>query len=118
MTIELANLAQFTGTQRYFQSNIFSKKITHTEGVQYLVENGAGWLVDAIVCHYITNPKVRKEEFLAIKLLVGKNQKGELWIEDGNDKLLARQKLEYTDFPEPGIKLFMTDNVILLPSEY
>jgi len=117
MTIELANLGQFTGTQQYFQSNAFTDKIIHTEGVQYLAQNGAGWLIDAIVSHYITNGKIRKEEFLAIKLEVS-GSSAILRFEDGNDNLIAKQVIGFTDFPEPGVTLYMTDNVILLPSEY
>jgi hypothetical protein len=41
-----------------------------------------------------------------------------LRCDDGNDNLLFEKSIEYTDFPEPGIKLYYTDNVIMLPSEY
>lgn len=30
----------------------------------------------------------------------------------------APQKIEFTDFPAPGVELYLTDNVLLLPGEY
>jgi hypothetical protein len=42
-----------------------------------------------------------------------------LICENGNKKELARQEIEFTDFPlEEGIKLYLSGGVLLLPSEY
>ncbi len=38
--------------------------------------------------------------------------------DDGNDRLLLEKRIDYTDFPEPGIKLYVVDGVIMLPGEY
>jgi hypothetical protein len=113
--INLNELGNFYGTEKYYRSSFFNKNVKHTDGVQYLASNGAGWLVDAIVSH-LPNAKVKREEFLACKLVVTGN-KAVLNIEDGNDNVLVSQKIEYTDFPEPGITLFFADNTIFLPSE-
>ena len=115
--INLNELRNFNGTEKYYRSSFFSKDIKHTDGVQHIAKNGAGWLVDAIVSHVLTNPKVKREEFLACKLEVTGNA-AVLKIEDGNDNVITSQNIEYTDFPEPGITLFFTDNTILLTSEY
>jgi hypothetical protein len=41
-----------------------------------------------------------------------------LRCEDGNGGRLLEKWIGYTDVPEPGIKLFCTDGVIMLPGEY
>jgi hypothetical protein len=41
-----------------------------------------------------------------------------LLCEDGNGKIVLRKQIPFTDFPLAGITLYVTDNVILLPSEY
>jgi hypothetical protein len=47
---------------------------------------------------------------------------GELFFDDGNDHLLASQKIPYTDFPLEGITLFIirgsSQFVVMLPGEY
>ena len=41
-----------------------------------------------------------------------------LRCDDGNDRRLLERRIDYTDFPEPGIKLYVVDGVIMLPGEY
>ncbi len=41
-----------------------------------------------------------------------------LRCEDGIGKWLLERRIDYTDVPEPGIKLYCTDGVIMLPGEY
>lgn len=52
------------------------------------------------------------------KLSVRDDRTATLTCDDGNDTVVYRQELGYTDFPLPEITLYFTDNVILLPSEY
>ena len=47
-----------------------------------------------------------------------KGHKGVLTCEDGNDHTVFTKELDFTDFPEPGIALWFTNNTIFLPSEY
>lgn len=61
---------------------------------------------------------VRKEEFQLWILTVGKDAAGELICDDGNGKIVYKQVLDYTDFPEPGIRLYFCNETIVLPSEY
>ena len=37
---------------------------------------------------------------------------------DGKSRNVFTKDISYTDFPEPEITFWLTDNVILLPSEY
>lgn len=112
------NLAQFIGTQQYHKFYSFNN-IVCTDGVAYLAENAkAYWLIDLIVSWQIEKP-VRGEHWQTWTLTRNKENKGAVAVcTDGNERQLARQEIEYTDFPLPEIKLFKIDNVILLPSEY
>lgn len=42
----------------------------------------------------------------------------ELTMDDGDGNIKFVKRIEYTDFPLREIKIWFTDNVILLPSEY
>ena len=41
-----------------------------------------------------------------------------LRCDDGNDRRLMEKRIDYTDFPEPSIKLYVVDGVIMLPGAY
>ena len=141
-------LAHFTGTQSYINLRYpwLRMKFLLTEGAQYLAEKGqCYWLMDAIASHQI-NSKVSSEPFQAWTLKVGlerrptpaekrRIEKGVpadlsrpnfavLTCTDGNEKLLARQEIPYTDFPLPSITLYAALDeslgglVVMLPSEY
>lgn len=66
--------------------------------------------------------KLKKEAFQVWTLKFQDEDKdhGALLIgEDGNDRELARQEIEFTDFPlQEGLKLFLENGVLMLPSEY
>lgn len=115
-----SELDQFTGTQDYHRTSFLP--VVVTDGVKYLADKAnAYWLIDAIGSY--TNLIT---EFGAAKLTV-RDHKAELRIEDGNDNLLANQKIDFTDFPLDEITLFLgrasfprAGNVLVvcLPSEY
>jgi hypothetical protein len=48
---------------------------------------------------------------------VNADQTGVLTCEDGNDNVVYKKLIEYTDFPTDGITLYFTNNTILLPRE-
>ncbi len=122
--MNLSELSNFTGTEGYTRHRFIpnSTGVLLTDGVKYLAENaGAYWLMDIILSIL---PQIRNEEFWTVKLKV-KNNKGQVTIDDGNNNVLYTQRVHFCDFPEPGIKLFVSDNrdygeepVIMLPSEY
>ena len=106
----------FTGTAQWFRYPLF-RGYSYTEGVQYMAEHGgAYWLMDAIFS-WQTAPEVKVEPFQSWTLTV-KDHSAVLTATDGNGRQIAQQEIEYTDFPLPKIKLFLTDHVLLLPSEY
>ena len=116
-----AGLTGFYGTQDYHRwSSLFSRHVL-TDGCEYLAENaGAYWLMDAIASHFA---KYRGESFASVTLR--KCKTGPRWsltIDNGNGLMLAKQLIEYSDFPLPEIQLFVARQenlwVIMLPSEY
>jgi hypothetical protein len=90
-----------------------------TDGVKFVADSaGAYWLIDEIAISQ-TRPKVRAEEFQVWVLKVDlEKHTGMLSCGDGNNNTVFSKKIEYTDFPLAEIRLYCTDGVILLPSEY
>jgi hypothetical protein len=110
--------AGFTGTQQYHRITIAYPKILATDGVLYVAqEGGAFWLMDAIASHQHT-PNVRREEFQVWRLNVAPDKTAVLTGTDGNENEIARQEIECSDFPDSFVEIWLTDNVLLLPSEY
>lgn len=79
---------------------------------------GAYWLIDEIAFQQY-HPRVKTEEFQVWVLSVNVNDStGLLCCEDGNGRVLCSKQIPFTDFPLAEIKMYVSDNVILLPSEY
>jgi hypothetical protein len=115
--LDPAVMAGFTGSEIWFRHGIV-RAVTFTEGVHYVAETaGAYWLVDEIAIGAKGERRLAGQEFQVWKLAVA-NDRGVLTAEDGNGRKLFEKAIAFTDFPEPGIVLWFTDNVILLPSEY
>jgi hypothetical protein len=118
MTSKILNeLAQFTGSEHWYR-HALNRQVTYTDGAKYMADQaGAYWLLDEIALAQHFNENVRAEAFQVWKLAVSGNN-ATLACEDGNDRVVYTKTIPSTDFPEPGITLWCTDNVILLPSEY
>jgi hypothetical protein len=113
-------LAYCTGTDKYHEYKFGPMRYLLTDGIMTLAERcGAYWLIDLIVSHQLS-PHVRLEPFQVWELTPNKTTAGaKTTCTDGNGHKLASQRIPFTDFPLPeGIKVYMADNVILLPSEY
>ena len=115
----LNTLPQFTGTDGYTVWSPIFRNFVLTDGAEYLAESAdAYWLVDLFASHL---PAYKDEGFAVLYLKV-KDGKAVAQIEDGNGKVLAKQKIEYTDFPLDVIVLYCVPQddkfVVLLPSEY
>lgn len=112
------HLEQFTGTDHYYEhKTIGTHNLLLTDGSHYLREEAkCYWLMD-LLCSY--QYKLHKESFQVWTL---KNMGSKGWdiiAEDGNKNQLASQRISYSDFPiEEGITLFLSEGVIMLPSEY
>jgi hypothetical protein len=115
-------LAHATGTEHYWRAFPNNDKFLLTDGVKDMAENcGAFWLIIAVFS-WQCKEKVRNEPFQVWVLHFIDKTKGDdalLICEDGNNKELARQNIEYTDFPLPeGITLYLDGGVLMLTSEY
>jgi hypothetical protein len=109
-------LSQFIGTEKYYR---ITQRHLLTDGTTYLAEQAqCFWLMDAIASHL---PKYFADYFCVARLVVN-GSSAVLTLDDGNDNVYARQKIEYTDFPLSEIKLYCQFDgehwVIMLTSEY
>ncbi|MBI4977969.1 MAG: hypothetical protein HZC28_10815 [Spirochaetes bacterium] len=109
-------LAGFQGSEQYYRH--WLRNIVYTEGVKYLADTaGAYWLID-IVASAQSVPQLKGESFQTWILDVYPDHHAKVYATDGNTTTLYSQEIPYTDFPLDSIKLFLADNVLLLPSEY
>ena len=113
-----AALAQFTGTGIWYRHPLFRDFLT-TEGVQYLANSaGAHWLVDTIAGLQLAEASVRAEAFQVWTLKVEADRCAVLTCTDGNDGLVFRANISWTDFPLGEIDLWYANNTLYLPSEH
>ena len=113
----LKELSLFTGTLTYTK---LYPNVVLTDGACYLASTvGCYWLFDLFYSQLVLHGDC--EEFACLILKVS-SYSASVEITDGNDKVLARQKIEYTDFPLEGITIFACQDgtywVMMLPSEY
>ena len=115
----LNTIPQFYGTEAYYRWSPIFGNFLLTDGAKFIAEAcDAYWLVDLFASHL---PSYQAEGFAVLYLKV-KNGKATAQIEDGNGKVLKKQKIEYTDFPLDQIVLYCCPQedlfVIMLPSEW
>jgi hypothetical protein len=112
-----SGLSQFTGTERWYR-HALARSVLYTDGARHIAEaGGAYWLLDEIALSQ-TLPRVAAEGFQLWRLKVNGNRSATLTCEDGNGRTVFAKPIEFTDFPLEEIAFYVTDNVILLPSEY
>lgn len=114
----ISNLKQFTGTQQYAR---LTRTVVLTEGALYLAEQaGCYWLFDLYASH-LSAINSNVEEFTCLKLSKV-DSSANVVIDDGNNNVLAKQFVEFTDFPLNAITLYACWAgdywVVMLPSEY
>ena len=119
MTTELQiALAQFTGTEKYYR---LYPNVVLTEGTKYLADAaGCYWLMDLYASHLASvDPDI--ESFTCLKL-IKRGISAEIVIEDGYTRALAKQHIEYTDFPLENFMFYAVWAgevwVLMLRSEY
>jgi hypothetical protein len=117
-TLTNSDLAHyFTGTEQIYRHGLV-RHIVSTDGVQHVAEAGeAYWLVDKIACAQL-EPPILAQEFQLWTLTVKADLTADLVCTDGNGNTVSTEAIGYTDFPLPELKLYITNNTILLPSEY
>ena len=117
-TLTQADLRQFTGSEHWYRHAII-KRIVYTDGAKHVADaGGAYWLLDEIALAQQYVKAVADEPFQVWKLVLGEGHSATLSCDDGNSNAVFTKRIEFTDFPLPEIRLYFTDNTILLPSEY
>lgn len=112
----LHDLQNFTGTENWYKNPLFPNCL-YTDGVKYLAEQAnCYWLIDYIFSNQHLS-KISKEPFQTWTIKTNDNQ-ATIIVEDGNDNLVKKFELEFTDFPLKEFTLWFTDRILLLPSEY
>lgn len=105
------DLSQFYGTENYYRH--ISGKV-YTDGVQYFASKaGAYWFVDLVLLELANDG----EPFVAVTLTV-KDDAADILVTDGNDGVLARKSIEWTDCPAGEYTFYICDGVMMLSSEY
>ena len=112
----LRELAHFTGDLARYRH--WTGRLIYTPGVQHLAERaGAYWLIDLVASHQIT-PNVSAEEFQVWTLTVADDRTALVVAHDGNGREVARQVIEFTDFPLDDVKLYLDQGTLMLTGEY
>ena len=111
-------LRQFTGSEHWYRHPLV-RQVVFTDGAKYVADQaGAYWLIDEIAFAQKGEAAVAAEAFQVWKLAVTPKHTGTLSCEDGDFRTVFTKELTFTDFPEPGIELWFTNNTIYLPSEH
>jgi len=113
------DLAQFTGTDKYYKHPLFARHVLWTDGVNHFINNsggGAYWFLDIILTEIA--PLHREHPFLSVTLSVTPESRAVIKVTDGNETDLWSRDISFTDTPTGDYRFFMVDNVFLLTSEY
>lgn len=114
-----SDLSNFSGSEGYFFQPMF-KSIDYTDGIKFINANGANWLVvKALAMIQCEKLMAKHDNFLCIRCNV-KDKSATFVIENGDEKVIYTEKIEYTDLPcditmfcEMGMK-----PVLMLASEH
>ena len=110
--INQSDLNQFSGSENWYRH---SKRLIYTDGISFVAEKaGAYWLIDLIASYQPV-----AEEF-QVWILKKSGHGYVVECSDGNDNIVIKQDLEYTDFPEENMpfKMYYCNETLMLPSEY
>ena len=128
---KMPDLSGFNGTEGYHYLN-FLKNLKFTDGMAYLCkEVGAFWLAD-IVASVQHLPKIKEHfDFIVWRIVVKDSEAvvDAYWDSEGldkktgesiysDDKLLYKQEIKYTDFPEGTFEFYQCGDVVMLKGEY
>jgi len=114
-------LKEFRGTSKYHR-HLFPGKspLVLTDGCNFIREHcNAYWLFDAILSYQ--SEKILRNVFFQVWEL--RQLRNDLsWVlvcrQDSDKKPLITQAIKFSDFPLEEIKIWVIDNVAILPSEY
>jgi hypothetical protein len=93
--------------------------LIYTDGINDLINKCCCWWLISDTAILINNtPKLRKD-FLILSIKVNEDNTAEVTLkEDSNTEPIYKKVYAYTDFPLKEFEFYITDEVILLKSEY
>jgi len=104
-------LQGYTGTEKWMQYH----GAVITDGSLAFAENlECFWFLDTIAFNF----RRFKEKFQVWKINKNEDESAEITCEDGNNRKIYTQKIEYTTFPYQTGSLWCINGTIILPSEY
>jgi hypothetical protein len=111
----------YGGTEQWHRLNaIMPNLIASQSVVDTCREKQMFWTVDVVISHVLTNKKVSADDFIVCFFDV-KDGKCSFKMTDGNDKVLCRQRMEYTD-AEGSVKYYAIREgqyiKLIFPSDY
>ena len=111
-------LAQFMGSEHFYRHSLV-REVIYTEGVKYVADAAdAYWLLDEIALAQRFEGSVKTEAFQVWELIATPSGSGRLICSDGDGKVAFERRIEWTDFPAPGVRLYFCNGCVHLPSEY
>ena len=122
MSTKTLDLSPFTGSEEFYRHQLV-RSVLYTEGARYVFQTASAyWLLDKIATTGTMQSTLRREDFQVWRLKV-EGSRATLTCEDGNHIVLHTEEISWTDFPEPGVELWMCgeeggERTIILPSEY
>lgn len=109
------SLSHFTGTETWWR-HALNRNMLYTDGVKFFASNAeACWFLDIVATELL--PVQWQHPFMRIELAV-KDEKAKITVDNGDCLILFEKKIGYTDCPEGTWEFYLTDNVLLMPSEY
>jgi len=112
----IGQLDRFTGTEQWYKHALTG--LLYTDGVQFFCkECEAYWLLDAIAS-YQKDARIADLSIQFWELVVKKNKALLTVHEDKGMPSRIGQEFEFTDLPDGEYKIWVSDNIALLPSEY
>lgn len=109
------HLGEFTGTENWYRHALV-KNMLYTDGVKYVIETcGAYWLLDIIATEYFPNLE-KFGGFLTIEMK-SLGSTGRITVTDGNENILKKRSIAFTNFPTGSVTFWMENNILYLPNE-
>jgi len=103
----------FYGTENYYKH----WKGVFTDGIKEMAEQfKAYWLIDVVFSYQ--DKKISLIPFQIWEITSTGDKATVEMKEDTDQPVLVSQKIPFTDFPGGIFKMYLIDNVLMLPSEY
>jgi len=115
-------LKQFYGSATF--TRISLSNCIATEGIMYLIEKAnCHWLISDYAIEISMTDKLKKEDFIVLKIKVNDDKSANVELTDGNENVLHTKKYGYTDFPIKEFSFYIARNetgghTFLLKGEY